>query len=152
MTRQPEKTYQHLPLPEDDSGFIGLWFVGLWSILLFALSGILWMHWQTLNQYTEATAVADTAAITAAAGGIDIDEYRTSRGENIVLDPPLTEEIARQVLQAHGRGPDTTQVTIEGQTVTVRISDTIDPLLLRIFRVSPIIFEVRGTAVPMQSE
>jgi|GEM_PF-1021132 len=117
----------HTSSGKSDAGCLGVWFLGLWVLLLAFAGGIGLFMWRGVRIHQDLAAVADAAAVAGAAGGLDTKEYR--RSGLLLLDRPLAREIAISVLGEH-EVTDNYRVLVEDTAVIVELDGEITPFLL----------------------
>ncbi len=130
-----------------DRGSVTLWVLGL-SMLLLVFGGLALDYWRALALQRELAAVADSAAI-AAAAGIDEDAYR-STGE-LVLDPERARGLADSAIAWQDVDAISRTVDVEPVSVTVSITAELELGLLGVFvdQDEPLVVRGVATAVPL---
>ena len=131
-----------------ERGSAPVWFLGL-SLCVLMVGAMSAELWRAIGERQELVAMADAAAI-AAAAAIDLDHYR-STGE-AVIDPAEASERAMQVIGGSSGAEDLSaapSVTIadDGSSVTVELRREVPFGLIRILALEDQGFSVTGLAV-----
>lgn len=118
----------HGAADDDDRGMVTA-FVIVFTLALVMMAGLVVDGGRML---AEARAVDNLADSAARAGAQAIDEDRVRAGDPVVLDEDAAVTSACAFLQRSDRscGDAGTDVTVDGNDVTVRVEDQIDLLLL----------------------
>jgi uncharacterized membrane protein len=137
------------PSRRGERGSITVWMLGL-SLLLLTFGGLSIDFWRALALQRQLAAVADSAAI-AAAAGIDEAEYRASG--QLSLDPSRAVDLGTAYVST--RDVDLTYLQIDtsvnGQEVAVEVAGHLDLGLMGLFVAGdePLVVRARATAVPV---
>jgi Flp pilus assembly protein TadG len=129
-----------------DRGFAGVWLMLLMVILLMVggLSIDLW------RAFSERRAMAESAEAAARAGanGVDLEAFDLTGA--VALDPDLAAALAEQHLQQHNESRYVTgrDVDADTETVTVRISGTVEVTLLGMVGIGSLDVSVSAEAEP----
>jgi Flp pilus assembly protein TadG len=116
--------------PRDERGTVTLWVLGLCVSLMF-LGGLGVDLWRAVAERRQLSSMADSAA-TAAANGVDVDALRAGA---LRVDPERARAIAQATLNRdpHTAALDAVDVGVDGNRVTVVLSDHVNFSLLGIF-------------------
>jgi len=115
----------------DERGAVTLWVLGLLFPMML-LGGLSLDLWRGFSERRSLAGIADAAAV-AGANGLDTDRLYAT--DEIRLDPALAEELARANLAAQldDRSLEDWDVVATEDSVTVRLSGSVDLTLLRVF-------------------
>ena len=132
-----------------DRGSVTIWMLGL-SVLVLLFGGIAIDLWRALDLQRELAAVADSAAV-AAAAGIDEEHYRLT-GE-VVLDPVRAASFGRSSISSQGVDLSETRVdtAADGSEVVVEIGAELGLGLLGLFvdQSQPLTITTSASAEPV---
>ena len=133
---------------KSERGSAPIWFLGL-SLCVLMVGALSTELWRAIGERHELVAMADAAAI-AAAAVIDLDHYRTT-GE-AVIDGPEASSRALQVIAGSSGGanlsaPPSISVASDGTSVTVELTREVPFGLIRILTLEDRSFVVSGVAV-----
>ncbi|HET8738449.1 MAG TPA: pilus assembly protein TadG-related protein [Acidimicrobiia bacterium] len=130
-----------------DRGSVTIWVLGL-SILLLLFGGLALDYWRGLALQRELAAVADSAAI-AAAAGIDEEVYRASG--SIVLDPDRSRGLAEAAVSWQDVDVTAIDVEVETAEVSVTLTAVLELGLLGVFvdQTDPLTVRATASAVPV---
>lgn len=130
----------------DDRGAVTLWVLGL-IFPMMLLGGLSLDLWRGFSERRSLASVADAAAV---AGANALDQNRLYASDEIRLDPRLAEELARKSLasQLDDRSLDNWDVVATEDSVTVRLTGSVDLTLLGLFYDQPWQIAVTATARP----
>jgi len=131
-----------------ERGSAPVWFLGL-SLCVLMVGAMSAELWRAIGERQELVAMADAAAI-AAAAAIDLDHYR-STGDAVVDRSEATER-ALQVIAGSSGGDDlstapSVRVADDGSSVTVELTREVPFGLIRILALDDQGFSVTGVAV-----
>jgi putative Flp pilus-assembly TadE/G-like protein len=131
-----------------ERGSAPIWFLGL-SLCVLMVGALSAELWRAIGERQELVAMADAAAI-AAAATIDLDHYRAT-GE-AVIDRHQAPVRAMQVIAGHSGGSDLSAppaiaIADDGSSVTVELVREVPFGLIRIFAFEDERFMVSGRAV-----
>lgn len=114
-----------LPARMDDRGSVTLYFLGF-GIIMIGLLALM----ADMGRYMQASADSeDLAAEAARAAGQQINPADAISGHGTVIDPASAEVAASDFLRQAG-ADGTARVSPDGQTITVTVHDTYEPILL----------------------
>lgn len=115
----------------DERGAVTLWVLGLLFPMML-LGGLSLDLWRGFSERRSLAGIADAAAV---AGANALDTDRLYATDEIRLDPPLAEDLARANLAAQldDRSLGDWDVVATEDSVTVRLSGSVDLTLLRLF-------------------
>ena len=130
----------------DERGAVTLWVLGLIFPMLL-LGGLSLDLWRGFSERRSLASIADSAAV---AGADALDTNRVYSSGEIRLDPRLAEDLARANLasQLDDRSLDGWDVVATEDSVTVRLTGTVDLTLLGLFYDQPWSIVVTATARP----
>lgn len=130
----------------DERGAVTLWVLGLIFPMLL-LGGLSLDLWRGFSERRSLASIADSAAV---AGANALDTNRVYSSGEIRLDPRLAEDLARANLasQLDDRSLDGWDVVATEDSVTVRLTGTVDLTLLGLFYDQPWSIVVTATARP----
>jgi hypothetical protein len=130
-----------------DRGSVTIWVLGL-SMLLLLFGGLALDYWRGLALQRELAAVADSAAI-AAAAGIDEEVYRESG--SIVLDPERSRGLAEAAVAWQDVDVSALEVDVQPAVVNVTLTAVLELGLLRVFvdQSEPLTVRASASAVPV---
>lgn len=130
----------------DERGAVTIWVLGLVFPMLL-LGGLSLDLWRGFSERRSLAGIADAAAV---AGANALDTDRLYATDEIRLDPGLAEELARANLasQLDDRSLDGWDVMATENSVTVRLTGTVDLTLLGMFYDQPWSIAVTATARP----
>jgi len=132
-----------------DRGSVTIWMLGL-SVLVLLFGGIAIDLWRALDLQRELAAVADSAAV-AAAAGIDEEHYRLT-GE-VVLDPVRAANLGRSSISSQDVELSETRVDTgaDGSEVVVEIGAELGLGLLGLFvdQSQPLTITTSASAEPV---
>ena len=131
-----------------ERGSAPIWFLGL-SLCVLMVGALSAELWRAIGERQELVAMADAAAI-AAAAGIDLDRYRAT-GET-TIDRGQAASLALGVIAGSSGGADLSSppaisVAGDGSSVTVELKREMPFGLIRIFLLDDQRFVVTGRAV-----
>ena len=130
----------------DEHGAVTLWVLGLVFPMLL-LGGLSLDLWRGFSERRSLAGIADAAAV---AGANALDTDRLYATDQIRLDPTLAEDLAIANLSAQldDRSLDGWDVVATPDSVTVRLTGTVDLTLLGMFYDRPWSLAVTATARP----
>ena len=133
---------------KSERGSAPVWFLGL-SLCVLMVGAMSAELWRAIGERQELVAMADAAAI-AAAAAIDLDHYR-STGE-AVIDREEAPIRALQVIAGSSGGTDLSTsphvaIAGDGSSVTVELTREVPFGLIRILAFDDHGFSVRGVAI-----
>jgi Flp pilus assembly protein TadG len=130
-----------------DRGSVTIWVLGL-SMLLLLFGGLALDYWRGLAMQRELAAVADSAAL-AAAAGIDEQVYRSSG--TIVLHPDRSRDLAEAAVEWQEVEVVGMTVDVDPGSVSVTLSAEVELGLLGVFvdQSEPFTVRASATAVPV---
>jgi len=132
----------------DERGSVTLWMLGL-GIALLMVGGVALDLWRLLGVRREMAAMADAAAV-AAAAAVDTDAWR-EEGE-VVVDAVAAEERALAVLDAQPLVGSVVLppgwLVVDGGEVGVTLEADVELTLLRLVHPRPVDVRVTSRAVP----
>lgn len=130
----------------DERGAVTLWVIGL-IFPMMLLGGLSLDLWRGFSERRALAGIADAAAV---AGANALDTDRLYATDEIRLDPALAEELAHANLgaQLDDRSLAVWDVVATEDSVTVRVSGTVDLTLLGLFYDRPWDVAVAATARP----
>lgn len=130
----------------DERGAVTLWVIGL-IFPMMLLGGLSLDLWRGFSERRALAGIADAAAV---AGANALDTDRLYATDEIRLDPALAEELARANLAAQldDRSLREWDVVATEDSVTVRLSGSVDLTLLGLFYDRPWDVAVTATARP----
>ena len=131
-----------------EKGSAPIWFLGL-SLCVLMVGSMSAELWRAIGERQELVSMADAAAI-AAAGAIDLEQYRAT-GE-AVIDRSEASLVARRVIAGSSGGSDLSGspsivVAEDGSSVTVELRREMPFGLIRIFALEDQGFIVTGRSV-----
>lgn len=132
-----------------EDGAVVLWLLGL-CVLLLSLGGLSVDLWHVFSERRALVGAADAAAF-AGASGLDVDAFRASG--DVVLSPPLAEDLARAALARQddlGSLDGPPEVVADPAAITVTLEGRVELRLLRLLApgVDSLELAVTATAEP----
>lgn len=134
-------------MKRSDRGSVTIWVLGL-SMLLLVFGGLALDYWRGLAVQRELAAVADSAAV-AAAAGIDEEVYRSSG--TIVLHPERSRDLAEAAVEWQNIEVVGMTVDVDPGSVSVTLIAEVQLGLLGVFvdQSEPLTVRASASAVPV---
>ena len=133
---------------KSERGSAPVWFLGL-SLCVLMVGAMSAELWRAIGERQELVAMADAAAI-AAAAAIDLDHYR-STGETVIDYAQASSSALRVIAGNSGgtdlSGPPSISVAEDGSSVTVELTREVPFGLIRVFAFDDQRFVVTARAV-----